>query len=367
MKILEILFTLTSGGAERFAVDLSNELSKTNDVVLITLKNDAVDIETRNFYKFDLDKRVKYKNLGLPDGAHFSTEWKIYQAIKQEKPDSVHLHGGRMNVFCFMAITLLHRKIKFFQTIHNDLHNGYDKGLNKFVYTTFGRVKKFHCAALSPKNHEDLRALYPNLDVKCITNGRAKMELTDLYADVKNEMESFRTNKDTKLFVHVARCAKDKNQNLLIDGFNELKKQGRNVSLVIIGMGYDSAEGKKLQAKADNHIHFIGPHKNIADYLACADAFTLSSTFEGMPITLLEACLMGLPLISTPVCGAVDIIQNGKNGILSDDFTLNAYIKALNYAIDNHKNLKEQAVIMAKKSPYTIEICAKKYVDFFKS
>ena len=53
MKILQIIFSLSSGGAERFVVDLSNELSKTNDVTLLTLKDDKVDVEVRNFYKFD--------------------------------------------------------------------------------------------------------------------------------------------------------------------------------------------------------------------------------------------------------------------------------------------------------------------------
>ena len=67
MKIVEITFSLTSGGLERFAVDLSNELSKSNDVTLITLKDDKIDTERRCFYKFDLSERVKYLNLGLGD------------------------------------------------------------------------------------------------------------------------------------------------------------------------------------------------------------------------------------------------------------------------------------------------------------
>ena len=50
MRILEVLFTLQSGGAERFVVDLSNEMSKANEVILLTLKDDKIDEENRNFY-----------------------------------------------------------------------------------------------------------------------------------------------------------------------------------------------------------------------------------------------------------------------------------------------------------------------------
>ena len=79
MKIVEVLFSLTPGGAERFVVDLSNELSKTNDVTLLTLKDDKIDVEHRNFYKFDLSNRVSYVNLGLPDGFSIKSQWVVYK------------------------------------------------------------------------------------------------------------------------------------------------------------------------------------------------------------------------------------------------------------------------------------------------
>lgn len=47
-----------------------------------------------------------------------------------------------------------------------------------------------------------------------------------------------------------------------------------------------------------------------------------------MPITLLEAMLSGTPMVSTPVMGAVDVI-NGKNGVLSKDFTEESYVAAI--------------------------------------
>ena len=53
MKILEVIFSLGSGGAEQFVVDLSNELSSKHEVVLLTLKDDSV--ENRDFYKNKLN------------------------------------------------------------------------------------------------------------------------------------------------------------------------------------------------------------------------------------------------------------------------------------------------------------------------
>ena len=63
MKILQITFSLSFGGLERFIVDLSNELGKTNDVTLLTLKDDKVNPQQSQFYKFDVSDKVKYVNL----------------------------------------------------------------------------------------------------------------------------------------------------------------------------------------------------------------------------------------------------------------------------------------------------------------
>jgi glycosyltransferase involved in cell wall biosynthesis len=103
MKILQITFSLAPGGAERFVVDLSNELSKNNDVTLLTLKDDKVDVENRNFYKFDLSPRVKYMNLGLGDGFHPLYLIQIYKVIKDFNPDVVHFHGCNMIKYVYYA------------------------------------------------------------------------------------------------------------------------------------------------------------------------------------------------------------------------------------------------------------------------
>ena len=83
-----------------------------------------------------------------------------------------------------------------------------------------------------------------------------------------------------------------------------------------------------------------------------------------MPISLLEAMLSGLPMVSTPVCGAIDVI-NGKNGVLSKDYSLDGYVEALENVVDNLTAYKSNASLMAKKCPYTIDVCAKKYIDFY--
>ena len=100
--------------------------------------------------------------------------------------------------------------------------------------------------------------------------------------------------------------------------------------------------------------------------MANADIFVLSSAFEGMPITIIEALLSGVPVVSTPVCGAVDAVD-GKNGVLSDGFTTESYMAALSKVINNLAYYKTNAQKMKDSSPYTIKACAEKYLEFFKT
>lgn len=366
MKIVEVITFLGSGGAERFIVDLSNELSKGNEVYLLTVLDDKKDAEIRNFYRFAIDSKVHYINLGLPNGLSYSNQVAVKKAIDEIAPDIVHLHLACTLNYCALATLSLAWKYKIYFTIHSDLHNGYDKGFLKIVCNTLGRLGKFKLACLSNKNYADFKAFYPHTSIRCIVNGRAPIEPTECYNEVAEEMNGYRHAVDSKLFVHIARFHPVKNQSLLVESFNELINEGANVDLVVIGANYDCEDGIKLQEKANERIHFIGAHKNISDYILNADIFCLSSDYEGMPITLLEASLAGAPAVSTPVCGAVDLIQNGVNGYISKDHSLAEYKTALLKAMADFEKLKYNAMKMKDNSPYTIAECAKKYIEYFK-
>ena len=180
-------------------------------------------------------------------------------------------------------------------------------------------------------------------------------------------MQAYRMAEDCTLFIHIARCHPCKDQSLLIDSFNELIAEGEKLALVVIGAGFDSPLGKVLTEKACSNIHFIGTKDNVYDYLACADAFCLSSKYEGMPITLIEAYLSGKPIISTPVCGAMDIVKSGENGYLATGNTKEEYKDAIRQFVANKRIICESAAKASRNNPYAISECARKYMEWFKN
>ena len=364
MKIVEVIFSLTPGGAEHLVVDLSNELSKTDEVVVLTLKDDRVDSDNRTFYKSELSDRVTYKNLGFGSGLNLRKMWQIYKAIRAEKADIVHLNLRNIPKYCLLAIILLHKKVKFVQTIHNDMAS-YNELFYRIYFETLGRLKWVHFVTISETNFKDMQRMHPCVDACYILNGRAPVTPSPLYEEVKKEIAAYRATPDTKIFLHVARCSAQKNQDLLIDAFNELEKRGADVKLLMIGAGFDSERGQRLLAKAGPNTVYLGTRKNVGDYMLNSDLFTLSSQYEGMPITLIEASLAGIPAVCTPVCGAVDMLVNGKNGYLSNNFETDDFVNALAEGARNCSELRANAQEMKKVSPFAIGICAAKYKKFF--
>ena len=336
-------------------------------MVLLTLMDDTRNPETQRFYLFDLDKRVEYKNLGLRQGAGFSLKvlWRVYRAMKRENADVIHLHVHGVVNFCILGILLLCWQTTIVQTIHTDFKVGQSSKLYKFLFGTIGRLHKMRWAALSETNYLDMTNAYPYLLCRRIDNGRAPMLPTGLFESVKKEIEGYKTTERSKVYLHVARCVPLKNQLMLVKSFNRFRSAGNNAILLIIGADFDSELGESIKEAAGEGIYILGTRKNIADYMLNVDCFCLSSSYEGLPITILEALLSGVPIVSTPVKGALDVVKDGVTGVISKEFSEDAYVDALKQAASSLPVLRENAQKEKKNSPYTMETCAKKYVEFY--
>lgn len=357
MKILEVIQSLGSGGAERLVVDLCNEMVKTQEVYLLVLK------EADMFYLPQVSPDVHVIQAHLPIGKDLKQFYISYKIIRDIAPDIVHFHSqARFTVL--PANLLLHRRYKFFMTIHSDVKDGYWKGISGLQVKMSGLLGKTRFITISPTNFQQFKELYPSFKQKMIKNGRALPDRINI-TDIKREIEVYQTDDNTIVFIHIARCSEVKNQKLLIESFNQIVERGYNAILLIIGSGFDSTLGKALKEKACSNIHFLGTKERIYDYLACSDVFLLSSLVEGMPMSIIEALLSGIPVISTPVCGAIDAVINGENGLISPDFSVVHYTETIIEGILKLDVLKQKAFTQSKQSPWGIRYCVEQYLDWF--
>lgn len=359
MKILQITYNLSQGGGERFIVDMCNELVKNNNNEVYLLTVNAITPQ-RKHYLHTLSTDVIYKDLGSNKGLSVKSIWNVYKAIKDIKPDIVHIHIGTILIY-FPA--LFYKKAKYVQTLHSLAEKAISfQWLRKFQGWLFRR--NIQPVTISNICQESYKEFYKQDNAICITNGRAALEKTEKYENVAAEITNYKHGEEVPVFIHIARYSKEKNQKLLFDTFERLHNNGKKFLLIVIGAGYD--DSPYMHLNNTDYIKILGPKQNVGDYLACADYFVLSSTYEGLPLSLLEAMSMGCIPISTPAGGVVDVIRDGKNGIMSATFEESDFYNTVSRVFDKDFSINRADIIKDYKTNYTMDVCVKKYYNVYK-
>jgi glycosyltransferase involved in cell wall biosynthesis len=106
---------------------------------------------------------------------------------------------------------------------------------------------------------------------------------------------------------------------MLLDAFAALLNDHPNVRLAVVGDGELRGE---LAAKArilgiEERVAFLGTRNDVPRLLKAFDLFALSSRWEGLGLTLLEAMASGLPTVATKVGGIPEVVVHGETGLLS--------------------------------------------------
>lgn len=356
MRILQVLATLGTGGAEHCAVELTNELIRQGyDCDLLTL----FDVDHENDLVKQLNPCANVYSLGKKLGLDLKCYIRLYKQIKQGCYDVVHAHVGAIPYLLLSTIFL--RKVKFVATIHSEARREAGKSIskwNRFLMFQHGLCTPVTISEESKKSFDE----YYNMDAPMVYNG-----VSD-YTHSKSL--NLRDNKDQLLFVHPASCQPVKNQQLLFKAFTKLHKEYNNIKLYWLGnnkLDYNLYES--LIPEMPEIAKFVGVVPNVRDYLAEADAMCLSSKMEGMPMTIIEAFSVGCPSLCTPVGGIVNMIENGVNGMLSENLEVESYYKMLKSFCELTTEQRKQMREMAKRSfeKYSIENSVRGYLEIYKS
>lgn len=359
MRIVQVVFSLASGGAERFVVNLSNELARSgHEVMVLTLREDSK--EQHSFNRKFLLSAVSYYCLGFSSGFSLSMAMKLANYLKKEKFDIIHSHLSTLVAVPFLMPYMLKGEKNVVHTIHT-------------VYKTRSRTFKskiFECAcsqrwlipvAISRQCQVSCVEYFKLKKSELITNGCPTIEKSIDFEKIVAEVRSIKNGE--LVFIHVARFNKLKNQQLLVNAFNALYDEKIPFKLIVIGRDFDSPEAKPLVDSACQNIHFLGEKTNVGDYLACADAFCLTSDYEGLPISLLEALSAGVTPICTPVGGIPDVVTDGVTGYLSAGMTVDDYCDAVKRFIASP--IDRELLKKYFLDNYSMTKCARQYEQLY--
>ena len=322
MKILQVIPALRNSGAERFTVDLCNELdSLGHSVHLLILK----PVNGDSYLKSQLNKGIRL--------IEFSQS---------------------SNLRIILQLTFCH-------TVHNNAKYETKYGLFKAIRRVFFRLKLVHPITLSVESDNQFSAVY-GLSGTVIYNGTRK-----LGHEAKSWQSLLHQTPNVSYdytFLTIGRIAEQKNHQLLLKVFSEFQQENVSAQLLIMGAPPNNHKlfGELLEKKPQN-VHFLGHVDDATSYLTGVDAFCLASRWEGMPITVIEALATGTVVIATNVGGIREMVDN-TCGLLVDSVNSTSYKSALltfmSLSDSQRQSLSKNAIIKYQNT-FTMNKCARNY------
>lgn len=327
MKKKKILFHINSlgkGGAERVVSVLARYFARDGyEVVIVTL--------WRAKEEYELPKAVKRVDLGdLGTGRKGGRRLlalrrftDLRSVIRRERPGVVISFCVKANFRS--AYAMLGMKTPLVVSVRNDPKIDYEPHR---MATRWMERKARGCvfqteearAFFDPEFQKKSCVIFNPVDEKYLAAGKGIAEGKTLLAGQEGTEYYQRRNR----IVTVGRISRQKNQMLLLQAFYRIKDRFPGMVLQIYGEEGESGVKEELSAyiarhKLEGRVFFMGQCSSLERELADAALFVLPSDYEGMPNALIEAMVLGLPVIATdcPCGGAAMLIEDGISGFLT--------------------------------------------------
>jgi len=361
MKILEIIPQLSSGGAERMVVDLCNELSRTEDVYLLVFYNPG----TSDHYVKELSRKVNLITMNKTVGFSPLIYIKLYREILNINPDVIHIHLNAINYVLPFALFGSH--IKIYMTVHNDAVKEAGGLLGRWVRRFMFKRNKIIPITISKQSYNSFVDFYKLKDVPIIYNGRKINQEIKPSWEILEEFSKYRITAHTKVLINVASVTSVKQQHLLAKVAKRLCEEGWDFQILIVGRHADFNIVNEIKAIDCPRVHLLGEKSNPLDYMYLSDAFCLVSSYEGLPISLIEAMSVGLLPLSTPVGGVLDLVYDGISGLLAHTYSEEAIYELL----VRYLTMDEMSILQMKNASlkiakdYSIENCVENHLKLF--
>jgi glycosyltransferase involved in cell wall biosynthesis len=123
---------------------------------------------------------------------------------------------------------------------------------------------------------------------------------------------------DDFVWIAVGRFEEAKDYPTMIRAFTRVAAERPRSRLLLVGKGSlrDDVDQLVRAGGLEGRVHFLGVRRDVPELMSAADGYLLSSAWEGMPVVLLEAAGVELPIVATRVGGVAEVVEDGKTGFL---------------------------------------------------
>ena len=161
-------------------------------------------------------------------------------------------------------------------------------------------------------------------------------------AEVKRELFG---EGDYRMVANVARLVPQKGQRILVEAAAQVAATRPDVRFAFVGDGplRDEVTALATERGIANKIVITGIRPDVPRILAASDLFVLSSIWEGMPLSLLEAMAAGCPAVATSVGGVAEVLDHGKVGLMVPPNDPEALARAIGECLDHPNQARQRA------------------------
>ena len=363
IRVLQVIPKLGTGGAERLVLDLAKHLdSRQFDVSIVSL------------YPFSGESfEMEAANTGLPifylskrRGLDLEIFIQVTKLVKKFQPHVVHNHLYLL--YTLLPACLLSRVPVRIHTVHS-IATREVSGIHRYIHRCAFKHLKVIPVSISSIVLETIRDVYGIYESPVIYNGID----TDRFMPSEAHRRIWRLKngipEDVMVFVNIARFQTPKNHRLLIEAFYYTVQTIPNVMLLLVGDGELRSDISKIvnDKGLQNSVKFLGVRTDIPDILNATDVFVLSSDWEGLPISIIEAMAAGKPVITTDVGGVSELIINYRNGILvprGDVQQLTEAMKKLAKDREMADGMGKQGRLMVREK-FDVQTMARQYGELY--
>lgn len=353
IKVMFLVGSLGTGGAERFVANAAINLDKSQFEVLVALYRDD--------RQYAIPKDVKVKILGKYKPIdNLKAAWRFKKWIDREKPDVVLSAWSVPNIFTAETLRWTKHKPKWVARIAND-PTKQELGLyGRWAAMSYRKADKIICVANGLKDTfvekypfcaDKTDVLLNAVDAETIKN-KANEHIV-LEPKIQAAIDNNR-----QIIMAVGRLEPQKRFDLLIEAHSRLDSSNRPL-LVIMGEGSlrGELENQIKEKQTSDDVLLPGFVENPHARLKHATVFVLCSDYEGMSNALLEAQALGLPTIATDCpFGSSEIIKNEFNGLLILKNNIEILVKSLSKILNDKQMVRQfkansQEVILDRFTP----------------
>lgn len=343
---------MNAGGAERVAVNYANMLSnEISSSYLATSRTSGVLEE-------ELDDRVVYINLNKKSTVDLSAIIRFKKFLKSNNINIIHAHTT--SYFFAVLTKFFYQKVK---VIWHD-HQGNRDEL---------KVMKQIPLIISSFFFNGVMVVNSRLEswVKKHLKSRNVIYIENFVSESSKRMGETRLfGNDGKRIISVANLKDPKNHLFLLKGFNVIHKKNTDWSLHLVGTDYQDSYSDSLKSYIKEHeleesVFVYGHRKDMDTILSQSSIGVIASSFEGLPMALLEYGKAGLAVITTDVGSCKDLVDN--RGIVIESDNEEQLVNAMNLLIEDQVLRKISAGKIKKyiDSNFTESTVLKKVMKFY--